>query len=230
MTTPRRETPFDITITALSTLHDLRHWWETRQADVDSVLAYTDDSPRNFVELLECITSGEYLFYLAKRGDTVVGAMWLHDVVYDQDGTPRAGWLGTYVLPEHRGQHTTQTMWLLVRKALTALGVQSVYIASHRANTRAHVVAERHLGFHRVDTYPAFAHCQGVLTDYVILSIRQEDMAEAWALAHARARTQRIPPSPAAQQVPQRRLHDAEESESPRRKVVCQYGRELDTM
>ena len=182
------------------------------------------------MELLECIASGEYLFYLAQRGDTVVGAMWLHDVVYDPDGTPRAGWLGAYVLPEHRGQHMPQTMWLLVRKALMALGVQSIYIAAHHANTRAHVVVEHHHGFHRVGTYPAFAYCQGVLTDYVILSMRQEDMAEAWALAHARAGMQRIPTSSAAPQEPQHRLPDAEESASPRRKVVCQCGRELDTM
>jgi acetyltransferase (GNAT) family protein len=173
------------------------------------VLAFTDHSPRNFVELLECIASGEYLFYLAHQGDTVIGAMWLHNMVYDPDGTPRAGWLGTYVLSEHRGQHTTQTMWLLVCKALAALEVQSIYIASHHANTRAHVVAERHLGFHRVDPY------------YVILSMRQEDTAEAWVLAYARARTQRNPTSPAAPQAPQQRLHNAEESEGPGRKVVC---------
>ena len=131
-----RKTLSDITIPAVPTLNDLRHWWETRQADVDAAMAFTDGAPRNFVELLECITSGEYFFYLAQRGNAVVGAMWLHDMVYDLDGTPRAGWLGTYVLPEHRGQHTTQTMWRLVRKALTALGVQSIYIASHQANTR----------------------------------------------------------------------------------------------
>jgi RimJ/RimL family protein N-acetyltransferase len=230
MTTPRCEAPFDITITTLSTLNDLRHWWESRQADTEAATAFTDDSPRNFVELLERISSGEYLFYLAQRGDTVVGAMWLHDTVYDPDSTPRAGWLGTYVLPEHRGRHTTQSMWLLVRKALTALGVQSIYIASHHANRRAHVVAERHLGFHRVDTYPAFAHCQGVLTDYVILSMRQEDMAEAWALAYARARLQRLPPRPAAPPTPPPRLHDGAERESPGRKIVCQCGRVLDTM
>jgi len=230
MTIPGCKTPADITITTVSTLNNLRHWWETRQADSDSAMAFTDNSPRNFVELLERITGGEYLFYLAQRDDTVVGAMWLHDVVYDPDGTPRAGWLGTYVLPEHRGQHTTQTMWLLVHQALTAIGVQSIYIASHHANRRAHKVAERHLGFHRVGTYPAFAYCQGMRTDYVILSLRQEDMAEAWALAHARTITQRIPPSPAAPQAPQHRLHNAAESESPSGKVICQCRRELDTI
>jgi RimJ/RimL family protein N-acetyltransferase len=230
MTTPSRETPSDIIITALSTLNNLRHWWETRQADVDSAIAFTDDAPRNFVELLERIASGQYLFYLAQQDDTVVGAMWLHDVVYDPDGTPRAGWLGAYVLPEHRGQHMPQTMWLLVRKALMTLGVQSIYIATHHANTRAQIVVERHHGFHRVGTYPAFAYCQGVLTDYVILSMRQEDMAEAWALAHIRAKMQRIPPSPVTPQAPQHRLHDAEESESLGKKVVWQCSGVLDTM
>jgi hypothetical protein len=27
-------------------------WWETRQADVDAAIAFTDNSPQNFVELL----------------------------------------------------------------------------------------------------------------------------------------------------------------------------------
>jgi hypothetical protein len=107
MTTPRRNTPSDITITALSTLNDLRHWWETRQADVDSVIAYTDGSPRNFVELLECITSGKYLFHRAKQGDTVVGPMRLHVIIYNPDGTPRAGWLGTYVVRQRVGYDVT---------------------------------------------------------------------------------------------------------------------------
>jgi RimJ/RimL family protein N-acetyltransferase len=187
MTTSILKAELTITLTKTPTLHDLRHWWETRQADPDSALAFTDAAPQNFAELLDCLYRGAYLFYLAHCGNTVVGAMWLHDMVYDADGTPRAGWLGTYVLPEHRGRHTTETMWLLVREALLACGVRSVYIASHHANTRAHAVAERHLGFHRVDTYPAFASCQGMPTNYVILSMRQEDMVEAWALAHARA-------------------------------------------
>ena len=117
--------------------------------------------------------------------------MWLHDMVYDPDGNPRAGWLGVYVLPEHRGRHTAQTIWLLVHEALTARGVRSLYIASHYANTRAHAVAERHHGFHRVGTYPAFARCQGIPTDFVIFSLRLEDMVEALTLARTRARMPR---------------------------------------
>jgi RimJ/RimL family protein N-acetyltransferase len=187
MTTSTPKAELTLTLTETPMLNDLRHWWETRRADPDSALAFTDAAPQNFAELLDCIYRGAYLFYLAHCGNTVVGAMWLHDMVYDADGTPRAGWLGTYVLPEQRGRHTTETMWLLVREALLACGVRSVYIASHHANIRAHAVAERHLGFHRVDTYPAFASCQGMPTDYVILSMRQEDMVEAWVLAHARA-------------------------------------------
>jgi RimJ/RimL family protein N-acetyltransferase len=192
MITPTHEVERPITLTTTPTLHDLRHWWETRQADPDSAFAFTDAAPRNFAELLDCIYSGKYLFYLAHRGYAVVGAMWLHDMVNGPDNTPRAGWLGTYVLPEHRGRHTTYTMWRLVHEALSARGARSVYIASHHGNIRAHAVAERHLGFHRVDTYPAFASCQGVPTDYVILSMRPEDMTEAWVLAHARAQRQSL--------------------------------------
>jgi RimJ/RimL family protein N-acetyltransferase len=190
MTTALRNTEISTTLTATPTLGDVRHWWETRQADPDSITVFTDDSPRNFMELLNRVNTKEYLFYLAHQGDTVVGAMWLHDIVWDENGTPRAGWLGTYVLPEHRGRRTTQEMWTLIYEALTALGVQSLHIASHHANTRAHVVAERHLGFHRVDVFPAFALCQGIPTDFLILSMREEDKAEAWNSAYERARRQ----------------------------------------
>jgi RimJ/RimL family protein N-acetyltransferase len=187
MTTATLEAELTLSLTSTPTLNDLRHWWETRQADPDSAIAFTDAAPRNFAELLACIRSGEYLFYLVHHGETVVGAMWLHDMVYDAEGNPRAGWLGVYVLPEHRGRHTAQTIWLLVHEALTARGVRSLYIASHYANTRAHAVVERHHGFHRVGTYSAFARCQGISTDFVIFSMRPENMAEAWTLAHARA-------------------------------------------
>jgi RimJ/RimL family protein N-acetyltransferase len=116
--------------------------------------------------------------------------MWLHDIVHDSDGTPRAGWLGAYVLPEHRGASTAQQMWRQMYDASTQRGIESLYIASHHANKRAHAVAERHLGFHRVDIYPAFARCQGEATDFLILSMRQEDIAEAWTLAYERAEQQ----------------------------------------
>ena len=71
-----------MTLTAAPALNDLRQWWETRQADPDSTLAFTDQAPRNFAELLDRINSGDYLFFLAYDGDCVVGAMWLHDIVY----------------------------------------------------------------------------------------------------------------------------------------------------
>jgi len=90
----------------------------------------------------------------------------------------------------HRGRRTTLEMWMLAHQDLTAQGVQSVYIASHYANTRAHVVAARHLGFHPVDIFPDFALCQGKKTDFFILSMREEDKAEAWALAYERATKQ----------------------------------------
>ena len=83
-------------------------------------------------------------------------------------------------------------MWALTRKAVTTLGVRHVYVAAHHANTRAHAVAERHLGFHRVGFCPAFIRCEGVPTDVVILCMHEEDRAEAWALAHARASMQLI--------------------------------------
>jgi RimJ/RimL family protein N-acetyltransferase len=169
----------------------LQQWWHVRQADPDTARAFTDDAPRTFVALHTLIGTSAYLFYLAQDplGD-VMGAMWLHDLVYDEEGIPRAGWLGTYVLPAHRGARTTQTMWFLIRDALEARGVRSVYIASHYANTRAHRVAEVHLGFHPVGLFPAFARFGGQPTDCVILSMRLEDIGEAWALAYERARRQ----------------------------------------
>jgi len=169
----------------------LQQWWRVRQADPESLMAFTDDAPRTFAALSRCIATGEWLFYLAQAApDDVIGAMWLHDLVWDEDGLPRAGWLGTYVVPASRGARTTQAMWLLIRDALEARGVRSVYIASHHANTRAHRVAEVHLGFHPVGIFPAFARFGGQPTDCMILCMRPEDMGEAWALAYERSRQQ----------------------------------------
>jgi len=179
------------TITDIPRRADVQTWWRARCIDPDCVIAFADNSPQNFTDLLRRITAGEYLFYLARdHAGQVIGAMWLHDIVRDADGIPRAGWLGTYVLPGQRGIRTTQAMWTQVRMALETRGVRSVYIASHHANTRAHRVAEHHLGFHKVDLFPAFTCFAGLPTDCLILSMRREDMAEAWAMAYARARQQ----------------------------------------
>jgi len=180
--------PIALTITDTPPREVLHRWWRVRQADPDTARAFTDDAPHTFAELHTLIVTGAYLFYLAQDsiGD-VVGAMWLHDLVHDEEDLPRAGWLGTYVLPTHRGTRTTQAMWLLIRDALEARGVQSVYIASHRDNTRAHRVAEVHLGFYPVGMFPAFARFGGQLTDCLILSMHPEDIGEAWALAYERA-------------------------------------------
>ena len=189
----------DLTIPATPHCDALRTWWRARHTDPDCAIAFSDNAPHNFAALVQCITQDMYLFYLAQTSTgTVVGAMWLHDIVRDLDDTPVAGWLGTYVLPTYRGAHTTQRMWALVREALEARGVRSVYIASHYANTRAHRVAEQHLGFHRVDVYPGFTRFGGQPTDCLILSMRREDTAEAWTMAYARARqsslvSQRVP-------------------------------------
>jgi RimJ/RimL family protein N-acetyltransferase len=181
--------PAALTITATPTLDDLRLWWHARQTDPDSAVAFTDDAPQDFAGLYHRTATGDYLFYLAQdSAGQIIGAMWLHDLVRGADDTPRAGWLGTYVLPAYRGVRTTQAMWTLTREALEARGVCSVYIASHHANTRAHRVAEYHLGFYKVDIFPAFALFGGMPTDCLILSMRREDMAEAWTMAYTRAR------------------------------------------
>jgi L-amino acid N-acyltransferase YncA len=178
-----------LTITHTPTLDDLRLWWHARQTDPSSAIAFTDDAPQDFAGLYHRIATGDYLFYLARDdAEQVVGAMWLHDLVRGADNTPRAGWLGTYVLPTCRGARTTQAMWTLIREALEAQGVRSVYIASHHTNTRAHQVAEHHLGFYKVDIFPAFALFGGTPADCLILSMRREDMAEAWTMAYTRAR------------------------------------------
>ena len=181
----------ELTITTTPPHQALQLWWYTRQTDPDSTTAFSDDAPEDFAAFCAQIATGAYLFYLARdSAGEVVGAMWLHDIVHDADATPRAGWIGTYVLPAHRGLHTTKAMWVLVRDALQARGVRSVYIASHHTNTRAHRVAETHLGFHRVGIFPAFARFGGHPTDCVILSMHREDIGEAWALAYVRAQHQ----------------------------------------
>jgi hypothetical protein len=95
-------------------------------------------------------------------------------------------------------------MWTQVREAVEMQGVLSVYIASHHANIRAHRVAEQHLGFHKVDMFPAFTRFAGLPTDCLILSMRREDMAEAWTMAYARAQQQgtTFRPTGEAQRVP----------------------------
>jgi hypothetical protein len=181
-----------LTITDTPTRAALHTWWSARHRDPDCAIAFSDDAPQDFAALGDLIATHVYLFYLAyDEAEDVVGAMWLHDLVRDADRIPRAGWLGTYVLPHHRGLRTTQAMWHLVREALSIRGVQSVYIASHQANTRAHRVAEQHLGFSRVGLFPAFARFQGIPTTCLILSMSREDMGEAWASAYQRAQSHR---------------------------------------
>jgi RimJ/RimL family protein N-acetyltransferase len=183
----------ELTITDTPPHHALQLWWCTRQGDPDGSTAFSDDAPNDFAAFCTQIATGAYLFYLARDSTgEVVGGMWLHDIVRDTDATPRAGWIGTYVLPAYRGLHTTKAMWVLVRDALQARGVRSVYIASHYANTRAHRVAETHLGFHRVGIFPAFARFGGRPTDCVILCMHWEDIGEAWALAYVRAQHQEV--------------------------------------
>jgi RimJ/RimL family protein N-acetyltransferase len=190
-TLPNITVSTELTITTTPPHHALQLWWYARQTDPDSATAFSDDAPKDFTAFYTQIVTGAYLFYLARdSASEVVGAMWLHDIVRDADATPRAGWIGTYVLPAHRGLHTTKAMWVLVHDALQARGVRSVYIASHHANTRAHRVAESHLGFHRVGIFPAFARFGGHPTDCVILSMHREDIGEAWALAYVRAQHQ----------------------------------------
>ena len=177
-----------LTITDMPTYDDMYTWWCTRQTDPESAVAFTDDGPRNFLDLRMYLATGAYLFYLAYDSlGNIVGAMWLHDLVCDETHMPRAGWLGTYVLPTHRGLRTTYTMWTLVRKALESRGIHSVYIASHVANARAHRVAKSHLGFHLVGVFPAFASFGGQQADCLIFSMRPEDIDAAWIFAHERA-------------------------------------------
>ena len=180
-----------LTITNTPRREELQVWWQTRCLDPECAIAFADTAPQDFAELSQRIATGEYLFYLARDDAAqVLGAMWLHDIVRDAEGTPRAGWLGTFVLPAYRGIHTTQAMWTQVRAAVELQGVLSVYIASHHANIRAHRVAEQHLGFHRVDLFPAFTCFAGLPTDCLILSMRREDMAEAWTMAYTRVHQQ----------------------------------------
>ncbi len=152
MSTALHNPEFVTTLTATPTLNDLRHWWETRQADPDTITAFTDDSPQNFAGLLDHINTQEYLFYLAFQEGIGVGAMWLHDIVRGEEGAPRAGWLGTYVLPQHRGRRTTHEMWTLANAAQLSLynlsfkealeqGQKAIELAVRADDPRAEVFA-----------------------------------------------------------------------------------------
>jgi GNAT superfamily N-acetyltransferase len=194
--------PRTLTITDRPTVEALRTWWDARQADPDCALAFADNAPQNFSELYTRIATEAYIFYLVcVEASEIAGAMWLHDVQSDLDGTPCAGWVGAYVLPAHRHTGLAAAMWQHIHMRLEARGVRHFFAAVHIANVRSQVYATRHMGLHVVDRFEKFTRFGGMLTDCLIYTLHPEDAADAWASAQARAQQQRVPAAPSARGV-----------------------------
>jgi RimJ/RimL family protein N-acetyltransferase len=191
-----------LTVTDRPTAEALRTWWDVRQADPACALAFADDAPQNFTELRTRIVTGTYILYLVwENAGEVAGAMWLHDIQRDPDGTPHTGWVGAYAFPAFRQTGLATAMWHQVRARLEARGVRHFFAAVHIANTRSQAYATRHMGLHFVDRFAQFTRFGGVLTDCLIYTLHPEDAADAWAAAHARAHQQRLCAASSAQAV-----------------------------
>ncbi len=191
-----------LTVTDRSMVEALRTWWDARQADPDCALAFADNAPQNFTELCTRIITGAYILYLVcDDAGEVAGAMWLHDIQRDPDGTPHTGWVGVYVLPASRQTGLATAMWHQVRARLEARGVRRFFAAVHIANTRSQAYATRHMGLHVVKRFAQFTRFGGVLTDCLIYTLHPDDAADAWAAAHARAQQQRLFDASSAQVV-----------------------------
>jgi RimJ/RimL family protein N-acetyltransferase len=189
MTTATRTST--LMITDRPPVEALHVWWEARQADPACAVAFADNAPQNFVGLYTQIVTGAYILYLGcDEEGQVVGAMWLHDLQCDPAGSPHTGWIGAYVLPAFRQTGLATSMWHQVRACLEARGIRHVFAAVHLANIRSQAYATRHMGLHEVGRFAQFTWFGGVLTDCLIYTLHPEDAAQAWALAHVRARAQ----------------------------------------
>jgi RimJ/RimL family protein N-acetyltransferase len=176
-----------LSITANPRLNDLRHWWETRQADPDCAIAFADTAPTNFLELLERIVHRDYILYLATDPEeSVVGAIWLHDLQCEPNGTPHTGWVGAYVLPEYRRSHAATILWFQSLVEFETIGVHHFYAAVHHENYRSQMYATRHMGLHLVNLYPDFTRFGGKWTDCLIYTLHPEDAHDAWMAATER--------------------------------------------
>ena len=187
-----------LTVTDQPTSEALQTWWDARQADPDCALAFADNAPQHFTELCTRIATGAYILYLVCDAGEVAGAMWLHDIQHDPDGTPHTGWVGAYVIPAFRQTGLATAMWHQVRARLEARGLRHCFAAVHKANTRSQAYATGHMGLHYVGCFAQFTRFGGVLTDCLIYTLHPEDATDAWAAAHARVQQQRLLDAPSA--------------------------------
>lgn len=116
-----------------------------------------------------------------------MGAMWLHDMAYNAEGQPVAGWVGIYALKAYRNYGLPALLWKQVRASLEASGVENFYAGVHVKNHRSQAFATSHMGLHLIDLYPDFTLFGGEWTSCYIYTSDARFAAEGWRLAHHRA-------------------------------------------
>ena len=174
-----------VTVVADPTQEQLRTWWDAMHDD-DLSVAYNDDFPTTLTDFRLDVEQGTKLLALILVDGQVAAASWLHDMVYRDDGTIAAGWVGGYVLPAYRGV-LGKNLWHHVKRHWEAEGIEHFFAAAHIANRRSQVFISRGMRFHRVGVYPQFSFYDGHLTDVVFYVANQKDAQLARQCAAARA-------------------------------------------
>jgi hypothetical protein len=149
---------------------------------------YADTFPSTLTEFCRDVAQGDKRLLLCFADTEVAGALWLHDLVRQEEGIVVAGWVGCYFLPDYRGP-LVNPMWQLARQYWESVGVEHFFSAVHVANRSSQMIT-RSTRFHRVGRFPRFMQCQGRPVDVMIYTLHGEDMTLAWQLASARAARQ----------------------------------------
>ena len=177
-----------VTVTATPTIEQLQTWWDAMQCD-DLSVAYNDEFPTSLTDFRLEVEQGTKRLLLALIDGQVIGATWLHDMVYRPDGSVSAGWVGGYTLPAYRGRLGSH-QWLASKQHWEALGIRHFFVAAHIANRRSQAFIARCMRFHRVDISQQFAFYNGELTDVVFYTANRHDAQLARQCAQARAQRQ----------------------------------------
>jgi hypothetical protein len=165
---------------------ELSRYWEARQSDPLVPVFYASTGPRTFADFTSTIASGGYVFRLAFRGPELIGAIWLHDIEYDENGSVADAWIGAYVLPHVRGRHLVRAMWDLFRPECESMGAIHIHGGTRKDNDRGYRVAHAQMDLHDVAIFPQFTTFEGVLHDCYIFTLQRGDEERAWRIAQLR--------------------------------------------
>ncbi len=178
----------DLAVTNTPRPSQMHEWWQAMNED-DLSLAYADSFPRTLTDFRDEIERGEKQLLICLVDGKVAGALWLHDLILDPDGTVSAGWIGCYFLPPYRGKFVAQ-LWKAARRHWETNGVRHFFSAIHVANRRSRILVAQSARFHPVGKFPRFMQSLGQPVDVFIYSLHAEDKKLAMKLAAARASRQ----------------------------------------